>query len=347
MVGREEDGREFALYVIEVQRKAGEQMPAASWAVARRYSEFHELHQRLRMRYPSTRSLDFPRRRVVMKLQKDFLHRRRIALEAYLRELLLRPDVCRSREFRSFLSQQAIGPHSDDGDESQTQDIVTRIYNSVTDGMDDFLGNIAVLDQLSTAGQNLISAATTELNIAQQGVDPTNVGSIEEAEAELSAFEDRELEPFVKPICDIFLETFELNRGSNWLRGRAVVVVLHQLLGGTVERKVRDSVKALVQEDSILKYIEMIKESMWPGGKLREAKPRTATERSKSRKEASVMLATLVPDLAANVVGRANAQAAARRIFAVMNNERLNMHLSFTLLDEVISVLFSGDGRGR
>jgi sorting nexin-25 len=347
MVGREEDGREFALYVIEVQRNAGEQMPAASWAVARRYSEFHDLQQRLRMRYPSTRSLDFPRRRVVMKLQKEFLHRRRVALESYLRELLLRPDVCRSREFRSFLSQQAIGPHSEDSDESQTQDIVTRIYNSVTDGMDDFLGNIAVLDQLSTAGQNLISAATTELSMAQQGVDPANVGSIAEAEAELSAFEDRELEPFVKPICDIFLETFELNRGSNWLRGRAVIVVLHQLLGGTVERKVRDSLRAFTQEESVLKYIEMMKETMWPGGKLKETKPRSVAERTKSRQEASVMLATLVPDLAANVVGRANAQAAARRIFAVMNNERLNMHLSFTLLDEAISVLFGGDGRGK
>ena len=347
MVGREEDGREFALYVIEVQRQAGEQMPAASWAVARRYSEFHELQQRLRMRYPSTRSLDFPRRRVVMKLQKEFLHRRRIALENYLRELLLRPDVCRSREFRSFLSQQAIGPRSEDNDESQTQDIVTRIYNSVTDGMDDFLGNIAVLDQLSTAGQNLISAATTEVSIAQHSVDPSNVGSIAEAEAELSAFEDRELEPFVKPICDIFLETFELNRGSNWLRGRAVIVVLHQLLGGTVERKVRDSVKAFTQEDSVLKYLEMIKEIMWPGGKLKEAKPRIMSEKTKSRQEAGVMLATLVPDLAGSVVGRANAQAAARRIFAVMNNERLNIHLSFTILDEMIGILFGGDGRAR
>ncbi len=47
-----------------------------------------------------------------------------------------------------------------------------------------------------------------------------------EAEAELSAFENKELEPFIKPICDIFLEVFELNRGNNWLRGRAVVVVL-------------------------------------------------------------------------------------------------------------------------
>ena len=33
------------LDLIEVRRNAGEQMPAATWGVARRYSEFHELHQ--------------------------------------------------------------------------------------------------------------------------------------------------------------------------------------------------------------------------------------------------------------------------------------------------------------
>lgn len=344
MVGKEDDGREFALYLIEVQRKAGEQMPAATWTVARRYSEFHDLHQRLRMRYPSTRGLDFPRRRVVMKLQKEFLHKRRMGLEAYLRELLLRPDVCRSHEFRSFLSQSAIAHNAGSSSETETQDIVTRIYNSVTDGMDDFFGNVTVLDQLSAAGQNLISAATTELTIAQQDADPANVSSVAEAEAELSAFEDRELEPFVKPICDIFLETFELNRGGNWLRGRAVVVVLHQLLGGTVERKVREIVRSFAQEESILKYLDTIKDTMWPEGKLKEGIPRTVAEKSKSRQEASVMLATLIPDMAGNVVGRANAQAAARRIFAVMNNERLNKHLAFTILDEIVKVLFAPDG---
>lgn len=80
-VGREEDGREFALYVIEVQRKTGEQMPAASWTVTRRYSEFHDLHQRLRSGHPSVRDLEFPRRRMVMKFQSEFLRKRRAALE--------------------------------------------------------------------------------------------------------------------------------------------------------------------------------------------------------------------------------------------------------------------------
>lgn len=282
-----------------------------------------------------------------MKLQKEFLHKRRQALEAYLRQLILLPAVCRSRELRSFLSQQAIIPQAESAADSNAKDIVTRIYNSVTDGMDDFLGNIAVLDQLSTAGQNLISAATAQISAAQNGTDSDDPTAIAEAEAELNAFENRELEPFVKPICDIFLETFGLNKGNNWLRGRTVVVVLHQLLGGTVERKIRDTVKGFLHEDSVLKYIEMVKETMWPGGKLRESKPRTPAEKARSKTEASVMLATLIPDLAASVVGRANAQAAARRIFATMNNERLNTHLTFTILDEIVAVLFGNDGKAR
>lgn len=323
MVGKDDDGREYAMYIVEVQRKAGEQMSAASWAVTRRYSEFLDLHQKLREKYPSVRHLDFPRRRMVMKLQSDFLHKRRLALETYLRELLLLPDVCRSRDLRSFLSQSAIAPGAESLDSVEDkQDMITRFYNSVTDGMEDILGNIPVLDQLSTAGQNLLTAATSQLATMPPLTSEDSITAAE-AEAELNAFENRELEPFVKPICDIFLEVFELNRGNNWLRGRAVVVVLHQLLGGTIERKVRENVKTLIQEDAVLKYIALLKDSMWPGGKKREPVPRTAAQKTKTRTEASLMLATLIPDLAGSVVGRINAQAASRRIFATLNNPRL------------------------
>ncbi|KAK8116075.1 hypothetical protein PG984_012577 [Apiospora sp. TS-2023a] len=341
-VGREPDGKEFAMYVVEVQRVAGEKMPAATWVVTRRYSEFHELHQRLRHRYPSVRNLDFPHRRVIMKLQSEFLRKRQQALEHYMQELLRLPEVCRSRDLRAFLSQSVIQQGEDLMTREDKKDMITRLYDSVTDGMEDILGNIPVLDQLSVAGQNLIAAATSQLNTVQL---PPNIQedalTAAEAEAELNAFENKELEPFIKPICDIFLEIFELNRGNNWLRGRAVVVVLHQLLGGTIERKVRDNVKFLMQEDAVLKYIGLVRDSMWPGGEMnRNKQPRTTSEKAKTRREAGLMLATLVPDLAGSVVGRINAQAASRRIFATLNNPRLNTHLVFTILDEIIDVLF-------
>lgn len=279
-----------------------------------------------------------------------------MALEAYLQQLLLLPEVCRSRDLRAFLSQRAIIPRNETPRDGETKDLVTRIYNSVADGMDDFLGNFGVLDQLSIAGQNLISAATNQqqpspaVPATDSGLATEDAVTTAEAEAELNAFEDRELEPFIKPICDLFLETFELNKGNNWLRGRAVVVVLHQLLGGTIERKVREGAHSLVQDEHLLRYLTLARDTLWPGGILRENKVRTVQERLKSRTEASLVLATLVPDLAGNVVGRGNAQAAARRIFATLNNQRLNAHLVFTLLDEIILVLFGGEKttvRGR
>lgn len=47
--------------------------------------------------------------------------------------------------------------------------------------------------------------------------------------------------------------------------------------------------------------------------------------------------ATLIEptDLAANMIGRSNARRGARRIFAVMQNRRLNQHLVYTVVDEV------------
>jgi sorting nexin-25 len=339
MVGTEEDGKEYAMYVIEVRRRAGDQMPAATWVISRRYSEFHELNKRLRGKFPQVRNLEFPRRQMMLKLQKDFLHKRRLGLEKYLRELLLIPAVCRSRELRAFLSQAAISPADAlRSSDPNSNDFVTRIYNSVADGMEEFLGNIPVLDQLSVAGQNLISAATTQLantnganaqtgNLASSGVlvaGGPNTDAEAEAEAELLAFENKELEPFVKPICDLFLETFELNRENNWLRGRAVVVVLHQLLGGTIERKVREIFSNLLSENSVVGYIDTLKDSMWPNGRMKAAGvERNEGDREKSRKAASEVLGTLVPELASSVVGRQNAGLAAKKVEGAVNNARL------------------------
>ncbi len=327
--GREADGKEYAVYVVEVARGGEGGGPAATWTIARRYSAFWALHQRLRGRYPSVRALDFPRRRVVQlnKLQGDFLQKRRAALERYLRALLLLPDVCRSRDLRAFLSQRVIGPQAASApaaDAGFDRHVIARLYDSVADGMEDLLGSIPVLDQLSTAGQNLIAAAASQLQLgagaanAAGGAGPAPPGTeAAAAEREATATPDDDA-PFVTPICDIFLEVFELNRGNNWLRGRAVVVVLHQLLGGTVERRLRDSARALLAEAALVRYADMVRDAA-AGARV----PRTAAQKSRTRAEAGLMLATLVPDLAGSVVGRVNAQAASRRIFATFNNGRL------------------------
>lgn len=44
---------------------------------------------------------------------------------------------------------------------------------------------------------------------------------------------------------------------------------------------------------------------------------------------------SFVSDLAANMIGRSNARRGARRIFAVLQNRRLNQHIIYTIVDEV------------
>lgn len=79
--------------------------------------------------------------------------------------------------------------------------------------------------------------------------------------------------------------------------------------------------------------------------------PRSTEEKIRTRDEANRKLSSLVPgmlillvywypltfvqDLAANMIGRTNARRGARRIFAVLQNRRLNQHIAYTIIDEV------------
>ncbi|KAG0375735.1 Intermediate filament protein [Mortierella sp. AD032] len=69
---------------------------------------------------------------------------------------------------------------------------------------------------------------------------------------------------FTEPLCDLFIELFELKEKNNWLRRQAVVIILQQVLGGTIERKLRDTVKAYFEESMLTFYVTKLRDSLWP-----------------------------------------------------------------------------------
>jgi len=239
-------------------------------------------------------------------------------------------------------------------------DLVTRIYNSVTDGMDDILNNLPAFDQMAFTGHNNLSTSAshfaninTSIPVSRSSAhsspiltSPLSPRDFRPAEvnAEISALESASLssqnkstkrssssssttpvnsidQPFIKPISDLFLELFELQKGTSWLRGRAVVVVLHQLLGGTVERKIRETVKNLIDEENLLKYTDVLQNLLSDMNKVKVI--RTDVQKEKTRLEAGLVLEKLIPDLAASVVGRGNSTAASRKIAGVLGNRAL------------------------
>jgi sorting nexin-25 len=121
-----------------------------------------------------------------------------------------------------------------------------------------------------------------------------------------------------------------------------------------LHRKVRDLFKIHTEESQILSLINLVREDVWPKGQLNGIRaPRTLEERTKTRHTANQKLSAFMPgvkihlfcralltpffvDLVASMLGRSNARRGARRIFSVLQNRRLNQHLLYTVLDEVV-----------
>ncbi|KAJ7170182.1 PhoX domain-containing protein [Mycena filopes] len=359
----DEDGKSVVRYLVEIQQLAPDGSFASGWVVARRYNEFLTMHTKLRERYALVRNLDFPGKRLVTALSGSFVDTRKVALEKYLQSLISIPIVCDSDQLRGFLSRESPfvasetpgtpaanskGPAAFSG-----TDLVRTVYKSVTDSIDDMFFGPSMLDVMiqrltrqAAEFAGIVGSGINDIDLVAQALNASGKTSTEAAMMELSG----DLKPlegetststFSAPICDLLLAVFELNKTNNWLRRQAVVIILQQVLGGTIERKIRENVKALLEESRIMAFVNLFRNGLWPGGKLKPPSvPRTSEEKLRTRDEANRKLSSLVPDLAANMIGRTNARRGARRIFAVLQNRRLNQHIAYTVVDEVFAALF-------
>ncbi|KAG8768998.1 Intermediate filament protein [Ceratobasidium sp. 428] len=348
----DEDGRSVVRYLVEIQQLASDGSFASGWGVARRYSEFYQMHTRLKERYAAVRALEFPGKRLVTSLSNNFVDSRRSALEKYLQNLVLVSSVCESDELRSFLSRQVAAPAATAPADPAQGSIVRTVYRSVADSIDDMFFGPSMLDvtlqRLSRQAAEI--AGMTGSSIQDEDAIARALGSKAARPEETLAKLQGDLKPldgetgassFSAPICDLLLAVFELDRKNNWLRRQAVVTILQQLLGSTIERKVRDTVRTYLAESQLLGYITVFRDTLWPGGKLKPTSVlRTDDEKMQTREQAHSKLSAIIPDLAANMIGRSNARRGARRMFAVMQNRRLNQHIVYSVIDEVLEALF-------
>ncbi|KAJ1996651.1 Serine/threonine-protein kinase Sgk3, partial [Coemansia thaxteri] len=90
---------------------------SAQWWVARRYTEFHELHQLLRRQFPAKAHYWgelFPSKRLIPGLSSsaDSVMQRRERLNAFLRTLTQDAEVCRCACMQQFLRDDPLDPDS-------------------------------------------------------------------------------------------------------------------------------------------------------------------------------------------------------------------------------------------
>lgn len=118
------------------------------------------------------------------------------------------------------------------------------------------------------------------------------------------------------------------------------MLLIQQVFGGTVDRKVTEYLKWMFAEENILLVVDSVKDKYWPSGKWNEdLNVRTVQQIQELRNEAQSKIAQVLPEVLGGVVGKHNARRGADRIFSVLQNKRLNQHLIYLMLDEFTSAL--------
>ena len=208
------------------------------------------------------------------------------------------------------------------------QGIVRTMYKSVTESIDDMFFGPSMLDVMI---QRLTRQAADFAGIAGSGATDEDLiaqalkssgGGTEDAilpqlPGDLRPIEGESgMSTFSGPICDLILAVFELDKKNNWLRRQAIVIILQQVLGGTIERcvhdfvisargllnnkwssrKLRELVKSNTDEGHLVQLLATFRSELWPGGNLKPPSvPRRVDERARTRDEANRKLSALMP----------------------------------------------------
>lgn len=163
--------------------------------------------------------------------------------------------MCESDEFRNFLSRDssfiaAVSAESDSKIQpaSSGKGLVRSVYKSVTDSIDDMFFGPSMLDviiqRLTTQAAEfagIVGSGVHDEDLVAQALKASGKAGSDDALLQLSG----DLKPmqgetvnstFSSPICDLILAIFELDKKNNWLRRQAIVIILQQVFGDTIER---------------------------------------------------------------------------------------------------------------
>ena len=122
------------------------------------------------------------------------------------------------------------------------------MYKSVAESIDDMFFGPSMLDVIIQRLTNqaaefagIVGTGVHDEDLVAQALRASGRSTSDDTLLQLSG----DLKPldgetgsstFSSPICDLILAVFELNKSNNWLRRQAIVIILQQVLGGTIER---------------------------------------------------------------------------------------------------------------
>lgn len=320
-------GKTYALYSIDVYRASSE--GTNSWTVFRRYSDFDDLHMHLKEKYGHISGLLLPGKRTFHNLDKKFLEKRRIALDAYLQNLLSTDVLGQHPGMFEIVNNFLIpGPYArEKGQFARKVDTLVAPIRHVSHAFK------TVPDSLSGGVHKIFTK-------------PGQRRDLKEDARHLYADIDPEEEDNI-PLRILLLlmdEIFDLKHRNLWLR-RRIVVLLRQIIkttyGDRINRKIVDHVNYMTSAEQIAEYVKLFRDSFWPGGVLAETSPeRKKDVKVRTRVAAKTKMFGSIPEELKRFLGSEVTMEGVCRVFDTFQYCSLNKRLLYVVWEGILELLF-------
>ncbi|KAL8566062.1 hypothetical protein ACOMHN_012847 [Nucella lapillus] len=323
-------GKVYAVFAVTVKKK----VPFAEediWDVYRRYSDFHDLNMILIEKFPDLQGPTLPGKTVLKNMSKEFLEKRRRALDHYLRALL-KPDLWQRIPGLEELMTQFLAPGLWEKHKSEFSRKMDTFVNPLRNASKNV--GIAVKSVPDGLGKVFSSKAP--------GEDGENDGLASKVGAGLDP-EGADNIP-LRIMLLLLDEVFDLKHKNQWLR-RRIVAILRQLIkatfGDMINRKIVDHVNYMTSSEQVADYVRAFRNSFWPNGVLAEARPaRDGATKMRTGVLCKAKMFGSVPDEMRTMMGTDSIRFGTFNVFNMFQHKQLNKRFIFVFLEGVLESLF-------
>ncbi|EDO37622.1 predicted protein, partial [Nematostella vectensis] len=342
-----DNGKTYAVYAISVFRATQE--GTNSWTIYRRYSDFDDLHMHLKNKFGPLPNLLLPGKRTFRNMDKDFLEKRRAALDSYIQTLL-------STDFLDKYPGmfEVVANFLEHGKYAREKGQFARKVDNMKHSVHNVSHAIKTVPLGLSGGMQKIF--TNKVCLLQYRLLITQRSSFVFFRLLIPLCESYCFTPLIKPQVDdddnialrvlllLMDEIFDLKDRNLWLR-RRIIVLLRQIIkttyGDRINRKIVESVNWMTSAEQIAEYVKMFRESFWPGGVLAESAPERASDiKLRTRVAAKTKMYGSIPDDLKRFLGTEVTLDGICRVFDTFQYTSLNKRLMYLLCEGMLEQLF-------
>ncbi|KAI0217802.1 Sorting nexin-25 [Lamellibrachia satsuma] len=312
----EEEDKMVAYFVIVVHLHSAatchtimHQDDTYGWVVSRTLAQFHELHRKLIPIKPSLKKQQPPKDKSRKKSPDGaFLDKAKESLNNYLVEVMQDERLAQSEILFTFFSPSP---------EHLKQSEPTKAGRGTRFSLATLLSSSRKQPDNEDTEDVIFGSDECNKDESSSGVDAT-----------------------VEPLYQLIGEIFELRGLFRWLR-RTLMVSVQVTYGRSINRQLRETVDWLISEPMLIYYTHQLRDLFWEEGKLRPTSPQLSPQHKiRVRLLAKQKLLHNIPDALKNLVGEDNARHGTIKVFEALQDVRLNKHVFYALLEQLLVQIF-------